>query len=128
MMIATPSATSAAHHAFILMPPSRTNSVTSGSTATSDDHPSEFPTGSSTCLYMWIPPSAPQIQVPGPFERKRTMRRSTGGLPVFGPRTNNDLLSSEKATDLAVACPRSPTPARSESALDEARGRLRFPA
>ena len=49
--IETPSAISEAHWAFILKPPNRTNSTTSGSTAKIAVNPSEWETGSRTCLY-----------------------------------------------------------------------------
>src|SRR4051794_38803539 len=86
MMIATASEASAAHQAFILTPPRRTNSVTSGSTAKSADHPSEFPTGSSTCLYMWDSlPWLLSVRVPGAFERKRTSLDPRAGSSLRGP-------------------------------------------
>src|SRR5437016_409844 len=50
-MIETASAANAAHCAFILRTPKRTNSTTSGSTAKIDVIPKEWETGSSTCLY-----------------------------------------------------------------------------
>ncbi len=51
----TPSEISAAHCAFILNTPSSRNSATSGRTAKIDVTPSEWDTGSSTCLYMSTP-------------------------------------------------------------------------
>src|SRR3954469_2008182 len=56
---ATASAIRDAHCAFIFNPPSSTNSVTIGSAAKIDETPSEFPTGSRTCLYMGSPPACP---------------------------------------------------------------------
>ena len=53
-MIATASEMSAAHCAFILNPPSSTNSVNSGSTAKIDDQPERIATGSKTCLYIGL--------------------------------------------------------------------------
>src|SRR3954447_7419550 len=52
--MATASEMRPAQCAFIFTPPSRMNSVSSGSAANSDDHPSEPETGSYTCWY--IPP------------------------------------------------------------------------
>ena len=49
--IDTASVISDAHCAFILKPPSSTNSTTNGSTAKIAVSPSEWDTGSRTCLY-----------------------------------------------------------------------------
>src|SRR5215210_733553 len=57
-MIAAASAISAAQWAFILMPPSRTNSTRIGMAAKIELRASESPTGSNTCLYMPHPPVA----------------------------------------------------------------------
>src|SRR3954452_15005839 len=51
-MMDTASEMSDAVTAFIVSPPSSKKSVSSGNTASNDDHPSEPDTGSSTCLYM----------------------------------------------------------------------------
>src|SRR5437588_11880872 len=50
-IIETPSATSDAHCAFIRNTPSNTNSTTRGRTAKIEVTPSEWDTGSNTCLY-----------------------------------------------------------------------------
>ena len=55
--IATASAASAAQCAFKRTTPSSTNSVSSGRIAKIDVSPSEWDTGSSTCLYTAEPPS-----------------------------------------------------------------------
>ena len=55
-MIAVARAISDAQCAFILSPPSSTNSTTIGIAAKIEVSPSESPTGSSTCLYMPHPP------------------------------------------------------------------------
>src|SRR3954462_2853560 len=61
----TVSAASAAHCALTRSPPSRTNSVTNGSTAKIVVTPSDPLTGSYPCLYMSAPPdcdlSAPRF-------------------------------------------------------------------
>src|SRR5579872_420578 len=51
-MIATASAISEAHQAFSRTTPSSTNSVSSGKTAKIEVNPSEWETGSRTCLYI----------------------------------------------------------------------------
>ncbi len=57
--IDTPRAITEAHWAFILKPPRSTNSTSSGKTAKIVVNPSEWETGSSTCLYMGHLPLPP---------------------------------------------------------------------
>ena len=62
-MIDTPSAISEAHWAFILKPPSRMNSTSSGTMAKIAVSPSEWDTGSRTCLYTETSLAAPGRKV-----------------------------------------------------------------
>src|SRR3954470_18608368 len=65
-MMALASEISAAQCAFIFTPPSSTNSTTIGMAAKIELRPSELPTGSSTCLYIPLPPleGLPVTRVP----------------------------------------------------------------
>src|ERR1017187_8850487 len=56
---ATPREMSEAHWAFKRRPPSSTNSDSSGRTAKIDEVPSEWDTGSRTCLYTPLPSVPP---------------------------------------------------------------------
>src|SRR3954470_24216344 len=56
-MIAARSAINEAQWAFIFTPPRRMNSTRIGMAAKIELRKSELPTGSSTCLYMPVPPS-----------------------------------------------------------------------
>src|SRR3954451_19714501 len=74
---ATASEMSAAHCAFILSPPSSTNSVMIGSAAKIADRPSELLTGSVTCWYIGAPlPSRAVQKVSYPcLDRAETVTR-----------------------------------------------------
>ena len=63
--IDTPRAISDAHWAFIRKPPRRTNRTTSGSTAKIAVSPSEWDTGSRTCLYTLT-----SLRLPVPSEMR----------------------------------------------------------
>src|SRR4051812_14333107 len=87
--MATPREMSDAHCAFMRTPPSRTNSDSSGSTAKMDERPSEFDTGSSTCLYIALPPGPRHTGLPGrglPRARTRQTRADGVAAGVHAPQ------------------------------------------
>src|SRR3954470_9318847 len=95
-MIAVRSAISDAQWAFIFTPPSSTNSTRIGMAAKIELSPSELPTGSSTCLYMPLPPleGLPGARVPttaldyAPGRAGRAVRHvlQRHAVPRNGPR------------------------------------------
>src|SRR6201993_1119278 len=100
--IDTPSAISEAHWAFILKPPRRTNSTTSGKTAKIAVSPSEWDTGSRTCLYTETSlclPDAPEGRVRGLLtqgsyrlcNRLQASREHLGGVERLAARAGGDL-------------------------------------
>src|SRR4051794_19152539 len=80
--ITTTSEMRPAHWAFIFSPPNSTNSVMIGSAAKIDDRPSESPTGSVTCWYMWgLPSLGRPVKVVYPcLNRGQTELRFLGGF------------------------------------------------
>ncbi len=93
MMMATPSVITDASHAFIRNAPSRMNSVSSGSAAKIEVTPSEWETGSRTCLYMLVPPSG------GP-----SYPRARGLIPVVQrpPASTCALCRARRPVPLAI--------------------------
>ena len=84
--IDTPSAISEAHWAFILKPPSRTNSTSSGRTAKIAVSPREWETGSRTCLYtetsLYLP-DAPGRSRSGGYLPKGAIRYASACSPIW---------------------------------------------
>src|SRR5436305_383547 len=72
--MATPSVITEASHAFILTTPKSTNSVSRGRTAKIEVRPSEWPTGSSTCLYMSPPFATRPARIPRGLATQRQGR------------------------------------------------------
>ena len=107
--IDTPSAIKEAHWAFILKPPSRTNSTTSGKTAKTAVSPREWETGSRTCLYTVTSlclPDAPGRVAFGSHLPKGASRYAIG----CSPRASTSAVWSARRRVPALICVRHEKP------------------